>query len=413
MIIAIFLLFLASSFFSGSETALTATNKIKLQSKAANGDKRSANLLKLVENSEEFISGILIANNVPNIILPSLVTIVALEYGINVGIATAVLTVMIIIFAEVLPKSIAAAYPERVSHIVYPFTYILLKVLKPFTYLLNMFTRFVIRVLGRGNEDEATFSKDEMRAMVDIGHTEGTFAPDEMQRLKGMLDFTKLNVSDILKTPRIDIQAIPVEYTFEQAKEILSNNQYTRYPIYEGDIDHIVGVFHSKFALQWITEPDRTVREVSDLSPLYVHEFQAVNSVFKKMLQEKKHFAVVHDEYGGTEGIVTHEDLIEAMIGQDIEDETDTYGSFIVKQTDHEIICEGKLTLHRLNNVFSTNIPEDEDNLAGFLLAQYGGLPEIGEVIKFNNLRFEILEADEKKISQVRITKHDEEEESE
>ncbi|GAK04472.1 hemolysin and related protein containing CBS domains [Geomicrobium sp. JCM 19037] len=413
MIIAIFLLFLASSFFSGSETALTATNKIKLQSKAANGDKRSANLLKFVENSEEFISGILIANNVPNIILPSLVTIVALEYGINVGIATAVLTVMIIIFAEVLPKSIAAAYPERISHIVYPFTYILLKVLKPFTYLLNMFTRFVIRVLGRGNEDEATFSKDEMRAMVDIGHTEGTFAPDEMQRLKGMLDFTKLNVSDILKTPRIDIQAIPVEYTFEQAKEILSNNQYTRYPIYEGDIDHIVGVFHSKFALQWITEPDRTVREVSDLSPLYVHEFQAVNSVFKKMLQEKKHFAVVHDEYGGTEGIVTHEDLIEAMIGQDIEDETDTYGSFIVKQTDHEIICEGKLTLHRLNNVFSTNIPEDEDNLAGFLLAQYGGLPEIGEVIKFNNLTFEILEADEKKISQVRITKHDEEEESE
>lgn len=292
-------------------------------------------------------------------------TIVALEYGINVGIATAVLTVLIIIFAEVLPKSIAAAYPERVSHIVYPFTYILLKVLKPFTYLLNVFTRFVIRVLGRGNEDEATFSKDEMRAMVDIGHTEGTFAPDEMQRLKGMLDFTKLNVSDILKTPRIDIQAIPVEYTFEQAKDILSNNQYTRYPIYEGDIDHIVGVFHSKFALQWITEPDRTVREVSDLSPLYVHEFQAVNSVFKKMLQEKKHFAVVHDEYGGTEGIVTHEDLIEAMIGQDIEDETDTYGSFIVKQTDHEIICEGKLTLHRLNNVFSTNIPEDEDNLAG------------------------------------------------
>ncbi|GAK11928.1 LOW QUALITY PROTEIN: hemolysin and related protein containing CBS domains [Geomicrobium sp. JCM 19039] len=413
MIIAIFLLFLASSFFSGSETALTATNKIKLQSKAANGDKRSANLLKLVENSEEFISGILIANNVPNIILPHLVTIVALEYGINVGIATAVLTVLIIIFAEVLPKSIAAAYPERVSHIVYPFTYILLKVLKPFTYLLNVFTRFVIRVLGRGNEDEATFSKDEMRAMVDIGHTEGTFAPDEMQRLKGMLDFTKLNVSDILKTPRIDIQAIPVEYTFEQAKDILSNNQYTRYPIYEGDIDHIVGVFHSKFALQWITEPDRTVREVSDLSPLYVHEFQAVNSVFKKMLQEKKHFAVVHDEYGGTEGIVTHEDLIEAMIGQDIEDETDTYGSFIVKQTDHEIICEGKLTLHRLNNVFSTNIPEDEDNLAGFLLAQYGGLPEVGEVITFNNLTFEILEADEKKISQVRITKHDEEEEIE
>ncbi|WP_353625834.1 CNNM domain-containing protein [Bacillus sp. JCM 19041] len=199
MILAIILLFIASSFFSGSETALTATNKIKLQTKAANGDKKSERLLKLVTNADEFIPGILIANNVPNIILPSLVTIVALDYGLNVGIATGVLTVAIIIFAEVLPKSVAAAFPERIAYIVYPLTNILLKLLKPFTFLLNAFTRLVIKLLGKNEIDQASFSKDEMRAMVDIGHVEGTFENDEVNRLKGMLDFHQLNVADVLK----------------------------------------------------------------------------------------------------------------------------------------------------------------------------------------------------------------------
>lgn len=403
--VAIILLFIASSFFSGSETALTATNKIKLQTKAANGDKKSERLLKLVTNAEEFIPGILIANNVPNIILPSLVTIVALDYGINVGIATGVLTVLIIIFAEVLPKSIAAAFPQKIAYAVYPLTNVLLKLLKPFTFLLNALTRLIIKLLGKNDINQASFSKEEMRAMVDIGHVEGTFENDEVYRLKGMLDFHQLNVADVLKTPRIDVQGIPADMTYDEAKEILLDNQYTRYPIYEEDIDHIIGVFHSKFVLSWGTEPTKQVREVSDLKPLYVYEFHQVNLVFQKMLQEKKHFAIVLDEYGGTEGIITHEDLIEAMIGQDIEDETDVDDVLIEEQTDTMIICDGKLSLRRLNTVFQTNIPEQEDNLAGFVLQQFGYLPTVNEQLDYKELQFTILEMDEKKVSSVKITK--------
>ncbi len=403
--VAIILLFIASSFFSGSETALTATNKIKLQTKAAQGDKKSKRLLKLVNNAEEFIPGILIANNVPNIILPSLVTIVAIDYGLNVGIATGVLTVLIIIFAEVLPKSVAAAYPQRIAYAVYPLTNLLLKLLKPFTFLLNAFTRLVIRMLGKNAGTETTFSKEEMRAMVDIGHIEGTFKNDEVYRLKGMLDFDQLNVADVLQTPRIDVQGLPAESTFEEAKEIILNNQYTRYPVYEEDIDHIIGVFHSKFVLKWSQEPSKPLKEMADLQPLYVYEFHPVNRVFQKMLQEKKHFAIVLDEYGGTEGIITHEDLIEAMIGQDIEDETDVDDVLIEEQSESRLVCDGKISLRRLNNVFHVNIPEEEDNLASFLIQQFGYLPTEGEQLDYKELRFEILDMDDKKVNRVQLTK--------
>ncbi|WP_413379459.1 hemolysin family protein [Alkalihalobacillus sp. 1P02AB] len=404
MIIAIILLFIASSYFSASETALTATNKIKLQIKAANGDKKSKKLLKLVTNAEEFIPGILIANNVPNIILPSLVTIVALQYGLPVGIATGVLTVLIIIFAEVLPKSIAAAFPEKISYLVYPSTKIMLIILKPLTYLLNAFTRLVIKIIGQDDGNKATFSKDEMRAMVDIGHTEGTFENEEMYRLKAMLDFQHLNVADVLKTHRTEVQGISVDTTFDEAKEILLSNQFTRYPVYEENLDNIVGVFHSKFFLNWSREPEQKIIKFSD-PPLFVYTFQPINWVFRKMMKEKKHLAIVLDEHGGTEGIITHEDLIETMIGQDIEDETDIDDHLLDQHTDSTIICDAKISLRRLNNVFQTDIPEEYDNLAGFLLHQFGYLPKVGEELNDGKLLFEIVEADSRKLIRVKITK--------
>lgn len=405
MIIAIILLFVASSFFSGSETALTAANKIKIQTRADNGDKKSQKLLKTVKNTEEFISGILIANNIPNIILPSLVTIVALEYGLNVGIATGVLTVAIIIFAEVLPKSIAAAFPDRIAYMVYPITRYMLILLKPFTFMLNGLTRIVIRFLGRNQSGEVTFSKEEMRAMVDIGHTEGTFGNAEVYGLKGVLDFSTLNIGDVMKTPRIDVKAIDADADYETARRIIMENQHSRYPIYEENIDNIIGVFHTKFFVEWSISPEKHIKEFSDLEPMRVYEFQRVSQVFKEMLQEKRHFAVVNDEFGGTEGIITHEELIEAMIGQDIEDETDIHDILIESQSDNEIVCDGKITLHRLNNVFRSRIPEEEDNLASFCLMHFGDIPEIGESFEYGSLKFEIMDSDERRIKTVKITK--------
>ncbi|MFS0725224.1 hemolysin family protein [Paenibacillus sp. 1P07SE] len=405
MIISIIILFIASSYFSGSETALTATNEMKLQMKAAGGDKKAARLLKLVNNTEEFIPGILIANNVPNIVLPSMVTIVALEFGWSIGVTTAILTVLIIVFAEVLPKSIAAAFPERISYLVYYPTLIILILLKPFIFLLNLLTKTVIRLLGQDPDSHITFSKAEMRAMVDIAHTEGTFKQDEMSRLKSVMDFKTLNVADMLKTHRVEMKAIAVDTTFKEARAFLVANQYTRYPVYEGDVDHIIGVFHAKFMFVWAENPDRTIRDFADTDPLYVYESQSVDEVFARMMKQKRHMAVVMDEHGGTEGLITLEDLIETMIGQDIEDEMDVGDALIYSQTDTQIVCNTKLSIYRLNNVFQTNLPAEDDNLAAFVINHLGYLPKAGETFTYDQLVFTVLEVNDRRVSRVEIVK--------
>lgn len=406
MIIAIILLLFTSFFFSGSETALTAANKMKLQTQAKNNDKKAEKILDLVSKPSEFITSILIGNNIANIVLPTLVTTLAIQYGVNVGVATAILTITIIIFSEVIPKSVAAAFPDRISYLVYPVIRFVVIILKPVTFLLNKLTNFITKLLSRGQESDVSISKEDFRAMVDIADSEGTFKDDESNRIKGMLDFHNLNVKDVLNTPRVDLVSLPSTVTYEEARDVVIQNPFTRYPVYEEDIDNIVAVFHSKYLIAWSTEPNKSLQSYSDNEPLIVYEFHSIEWVFRKMTKEKKHMAIVLDEYGGTEGIVTHEDIIEAMIGLEIEDEMDHDNDSLVESlTDTEIICDGKIPLHRLNSIFDTEIPEEEDVLAGYLLKEFHGFPEENDVMERNNLSFKILEIDGRTISKVQIVK--------
>ena len=184
------------------------------------------------------------------------------------------------------------------------------------------------------------------------------------------------------------------------------HNPFTRYPIYRDDIDNIIGVFHSKYLIHWSLEPDKSLEQLSDTDPLIVYEFHLIESVFRKMTKYKKHMAIVLDEYGGTEGILTHEDIIEAMIGLEIEDEMDLNNEFLVeKLNDTEIICDGKITLHRLNSLFDTEIPEEEDVLAAYLLKAFDYFPKTGETVELNGLTFKVLEIEGRTIKQVQITK--------
>ncbi len=190
MIIAIIILLFTSLFFSGSETALTATNKMKLQTKANSNDKKSEKLLNLVSQPGEFITAILIGNNIANIALPTLVTMLALEYGINAALASAALTITIIIFSEVIPKSIAATFPDRIAYIVYPAIRFFVIIFKPLTFILNSITGFIIRLLSKGREKDVSISKEELRTMVDIAGSEGTLKQKNHIVLKGYWIFT-------------------------------------------------------------------------------------------------------------------------------------------------------------------------------------------------------------------------------
>ncbi|PZD96173.1 hemolysin [Paenibacillus sambharensis] len=406
MLFAILFFMLMSFFLSGSETALTAVNKTKLHSRAENDDEKAKKLLKLVSKPDQLLTGILIGNNIANIMLPTLVTLIAIDYGIDIGLATGVLTVFLIIFAEVLPKTIAATFSERVAFLVMPVIRLLVLVLKPVTYLVSGFTSMIIRVLSRGQVQSASISKEELLTLVDIATTEGTFKDEETQRMKGALDFFTLDVRDALKTHRMDIVGMAVDVSYEEARDIVLENHYSRYPVYKESMDNIVGVFHSKMLLNWSMQPEKTLGDFTDKEPLFVSETLSIEKLFKMMLKEKRHLAIVIDEYGGTLGIVSHEDIIEAMLGQEIEDETDRDEEVLIDElTDTKLICHGKLNIRRMNELFHTKLPEDEIVLAGFIYKEMGRIPNEGDTFEYQHLHFEIKRVEDNKLKLIEIKK--------
>src|SRR5690606_3592213 len=203
-----------------------------------------------------------------------------------------------------------------------------------------------ISIISKGAVTEATLTKEELRSMVDIASTEGTFEQEESLRLKGVLDFPDKDVSDVMETHRTDVIGLPIESTYEEVRDTILEYFYTRYPIYEESIDRVVGIFYSKTLIEWSMHPEKKLADLMDEEPLFVVQTASVEKVFKLMLANKKHMAIVLDEYGGTLGIVTQEDIIEEMIGQDIEDETDFDEEVLVyEKTEDQLICHGRIEI--------------------------------------------------------------------
>lgn len=393
-----------SFFLSGSETALTAVNRMKVQLRADQGDAPSVRLLDLISKPDRMITAILIGNNIANIMLPTLVTMIAIENGWKVGLATGILTVVLIVFGEVLPKTIAATFADSIAYIVAPPIRIFVKILTPFTAVLALFTNVFIRIISKGTVTEATLTKEDLKSMVDLANVEGTFEHDETLRIKGMLDFPDKDVSDVLDTHRTDVIGLPITATYDEVRETILEYFYTRYPVYEENMDEIVGIFYSKKFIEWTLEPEKPLEEYIDRDMLYVLQSSSVERVFKMMLMQKKHMAVVLDEYGGTLGIVTQEDIIEEMIGQDIEDETDMEDEELVyEKTDHSITCHGRLEIEDAVELLDVEIPTEHETIGGFVLEQLGHIPEPGERFSYDGLQFTIEEMDRTRILRMRI----------
>ena len=405
MFIALGFFLLMSFFLSGSETALTAVNRMKVKLRADQGDQASEKLFKLLSKPDRMITAILIGNNIANIMMPTLVTIIGIERGWKVGIATGALTVIIIVFGEVLPKTIAATFADRMAYVVAPTITLLVIVLTPLTALLASFTNIFIRIISKGTVKEATLTKEDLKSMVDIASIEGTFEQDETLRLKGVLDFRDKDVSDVLETHRTDVIGMPLTATYEEVRDTMLEYFYTRYPVYEESMDTIVGMFYSKMFIGWSMNPEKTLGDFIDRDMLYVVQSTNVERVFKMMLSKKKHMAVVLDEYGGTLGIVTQEDIIEEMIGQDIEDETDLEEEVLVHEKSVDSLsCHGRLEIIDANELLGIKLPTDHETIGGFVLQQLGHLPESGDRFSFENLRVEIEEMERNRILRLTIS---------
>jgi CBS domain containing-hemolysin-like protein len=406
-IILLVILVILSGFFSSAETAFTAANRLKLRHMAEEGSKSAKRALRLIENPSKLISALLIGNNIVNIFASSLATLVAIDlYGISAtGIATSILTIVIIIFGEITPKSFATQHAEKVSMMFSKPVGILMTLLTPFVIIFYSISSWIIRLFGGDiSQSHPLVTEEELKTMVDVGSEEGVFEQEEKEMLHNIFDFGDLQVRDIM-VQRVDITALDVDATYEEVLEIVKDEQFSRFPVYREDIDDIIGILNVKDLL-FLTEVEKRGFKLEDYirEPYFAYEFKRITDLFKELKKTRTHISIILDEYGGTVGIVTIEDLLEEIVGE-IDDEYDDD-----KETDietirkNEYMVSGSYRLDELNDLIGTDIESEEfDSIGGYLIGILGTFPASGEVIETDGIRFVVDEVDKNRIKKIRM----------
>ena len=404
IIVLIFLL-CSSAFFSAAETALMSLSKIRLRHLVDEKIKGADKVEKLVENPSKLLGTILVGNNIANIFASSLATAIAInafsEGG--VGIATAIMTVVIIIFAEITPKSLAAQNSETISLKVVRLISLLIIIFRPIVAVTTYISNGLITLLGgKANKNQPYITEDELKTIVDVSEEEGVLEIEEKEMIYNVFEFGDLQVKDVM-VQRVDIVAINIESTFEEVIEVIKREQFSRIPIYKETIDDIVGILNVKDLVMMQFESGEFSLEKFMREPLYTFEFKKITDLFREMKKEKNHMAVVLDEYGGTVGIATIEDLVEEIVG-DISDEYDEDEKEIDVVKEDEYIVSGSIRINDINELIGTTIESEEfDSVGGFIIGQLGRFPEAEEAIEYNNIKFVIEDIDKNRIKKVRI----------
>lgn len=394
-----------SAYFSSSETALTSVNKIRIFNMAEEGDTRAKLVLDLLENPTGFLSTILVGNNLVNVLASSLATSLSIEFFGNsgVGIATGLVTLLVLIFGEVTPKSMAVSKAEDLALSIAPSIAFLSKLLKPLTFLLLKVTGGITKLFGGAEDGHQPFvTQEEFLTMVNVGHEEGVLEEDEKEMLENVFEFKDSLVRSIM-TPRPDITYVELDVTYAELKTLFKEDCYSRIPVCDGSIDKVVGFLHVRdFAT---LDYDGNYFDIKPLlhKPYFTFELQSVTKLLHSMRQEHVHIAIVLDEYGGTAGLVTIEDLIEEIIGE-IEDEYDEDDKEITKLTDTEYLIDGSTNIEDVNDYFDFNISdEDSDSIGGFLYGLFDRVPEEKESVQYHNLLFTVQKMDKNRIETIRL----------
>jgi len=403
ILLLIFLLS-CSAFFSASETALMSISKIKLRHMVENNVKGARTVEKLVNNSNKLLSGILIGNNIVNIGASALATKLAMDFfgSAGVGIATAIMTVLVLVFGEITPKSLAASNSESISFKVSGLVTFIINLLSPVIFIFNKLTNLIIKlIIGGQDNDKPLITEDELKTMVDVSHEEGIIELNEKEMIENVFEFNNLKTKDIM-TKRQDIVAININSTYEEIKNVFAKELYSRIPVYRDDIDNIVGMLYVKDLFHYEGDVpfkiDDYMREV-----FYTYENNNITKLFSSMQKNKITMAVVLNEYAGTEGILTTEDLIEEIIG-DIVDELDEHIYHIEQISEKKYLVNGELRIEKLNKYLDTNLQSKYVNtIAGYVTEKFGRFPEEGESIETDNMKVTVKENGRNKIESLFI----------
>ncbi len=397
----------ASAFFSASETALLSLSKIRLKHMVKENIKNAKNVEKLLDEPNRLIGTILIGNNVVNIGASSIATALAIKLYPNggVGIATAVMTILILIFGEVTPKNLAIQHSEKLSLMITPVINFLVKLLYPLVFILTRITNLIIRILGGKTGDKKPFiTEEELKTLVDVSSTEGVLEHEEKEMIYNIFEFGDLRVADVM-IQRMDIKAISIEDTYDEIIEVFKNEKFSRLPVYEDTIDNIIGVLYAKDLFLLDEETDRISFDVKTYmrAPFNTFEFIKISDFFKQMQGNKIHMATVLDEYGGVAGIITMEDIVESIFGE-IDDEYDDTEEEIKVIKEDEYVVNGSARLTDLNEMLGISLEsEDFESVGGFIIGEVGKLPNTGDTVQYKSIKFIIEKVDKNRIEKVRI----------
>ena len=399
-----------SAFFSASETALTSVSRIKLLNMIDDNieTKKAQQILKLVENPQKLLSAILIGNNIVNIGASSIATVLAMKLlpSNGAGVSTIVMTIVVLIFGEITPKTLAAQDSEKVALAVVKFVSLVVFIFTPAIIVLNFVTGNLVKLLGGGSKEKApTITQAELKTMVNVSHEEGVLQVEERKMLNNVFDFRQSRAREVM-TPRTDICALPDTATYSEAVDMFKAEKFSRLPVYRENIDDIIGVLYLKDIVA-IDENKFSITKMMR-EPYYTYETKDISSLLKEMRTKRIGFAVVLDEYGGTGGIVTMEDMVEEIMGK-FSDEFDEEDDEISAVRENEFMVDGIVRLDDVNEMIGTKIEcVHAETIGGYVTVLLGRFAQKGEVIEDteNHLTITVEEIDKNRIDKLIIKKN-------
>ena len=407
LFIILIILLMVSAFFSSSETALMTVNKIRLRSLADEGNKRAAMVLDITENhTSKMLSAILIGNNIVNISASSLSATLAYAFGgYMVSIATAVLTVAILVFGEITPKNYATVNAEKIALRYIPVIRFFMTVMTPVIFIINLFSRgimFLLRVDPKAADKALT--EEDLRTIVDVSHEDGIIESGEKEMIYNVFDLGDANAKDIM-VPRVHVTFANVDNTYDELIEIFREDKFTRLPVYEENPDNIVGIINMKDLLLYNRDEPFHIRDIMR-QPHFTYEYKNISELLVEMRDSTFNIAIVLDEYGEMAGLITLEDILEEIVGE-IHDEYDEQEDDRIRQiSDNEYIIEGSLNLDDVNDRLGTSFEsEDYDSLGGFIIEQLDDrLPEVNdEVTTEGGARLVVEKLDKNRVESVHV----------
>ena len=389
-----------SAYFSATETAFSSLNKTRLKALVEKGNKRAKLTYQLSEQYDKLISTILVGNNIVNIALASIGTLLFVElYGdMGATISTAVVTVAVLIFGEITPKSIAKDNPEQFAMFSAPFLNALMWVLTPINFLFSLWKKLISKIF-KVNPDNK-MSQEELLLLVDEVQQEGSIDEDEGELLRNAIEFGDLEAQDIL-THRVDLEGISIEASKEDIAQRFTETRFSRLLVYEESIDNIVGVIHQKDFYIGSGVTEKEIRDVMT-PPVFIHQSEKINDLLQTLQSTKAHIAIVIDEYGGTLGIVTMEDILEELVG-DIWDEHDEVEEDFKELAENTYLVDCTVQLDDFCDRFDIKAESDSVSLGGWVMEQLGKIPAKGDTFEYDNLIITVADVDAHRVAFVNV----------